>query len=78
MEMTLSKTCTQSITIKYQTWKYSTTLTRTIKVESADELLSESEKLWKQAKTLTENDLQKDEPTRDKWLMEVVENNYVT
>lgn len=78
MEMSLTKSFTQSITIKYQSWKYSTTLSKTVVVESAEELLKESDKLWRQARALTEDDMRKDEPAREKLLQEFLDNNVIS
>ena len=78
MEMSLTKSFTQSITIKYQSWKYSTTLSKTVTVDSAEELLTESDKLWRQARALTEDDMRKDEPAREKLLQEFLDNNVIS
>ena len=78
MEMSLTKSYTRSITIKFQTWKYSTTLSRTVVVASAKQLSEEAEKLWKQAKVLTELDCDRDEAAREKWLKECIANNYIS
>lgn len=44
---------------QYQHKKFSTSLTKTIDVKSADDLMKESEKLFEQAKKLTERDIKK-------------------
>jgi len=68
MEMSITKSYTQSITIDFQTWKYATTLSKSVKIESKEDLLRESEKLWKQAKALTEQDIRRDEADRNRVL----------
>lgn len=65
MDMNISKTYSETISRSYQTWKYTTTLTKTVKVESAVDLLKESEKLWKQVKMLTQKDVERDASHRD-------------
>ena len=65
MDMNISKTYSETISRSYQTWKYTTTLTKTVNVASAVDLLKESEKLWKQVKMLTQKDVERDAPHRD-------------
>lgn len=62
MQYTISKSYTTTISINYQSQKFSTSLTKTIEVGSAEELLSESDKLFQQAKYLTEKDIAKNSP----------------
>jgi len=71
MEMSITKTYAQSVTIEYQTWKYATTLSRTVSVASGKELAAENEKLFNQAKKLTELDMKRDEAARKAWLEQV-------
>lgn len=77
MQMSITKSYSQSVTIKYQTWKYATTLSKTINVNSAKELQTENEKLWKQAKMLTNLDMKRDEANRDALLTELRKNNII-
>jgi hypothetical protein len=77
MEMSITKSYTQSVTIKFQTWKYATTLSKTVSIKSKEDLVRESDKLWKQAKMLTELDFQQDEVNRDNWLKEALKNGYI-
>lgn len=65
MDMNISKTYSETISKNYQTWKYTTTLTRTVDVKSAADLQKESDKLWKQVKGLTQQDIDKDQARRD-------------
>lgn len=57
MQYTISKTYATKITINYQSQNFSTSLTKTIEVNSAQELLAENDKLFQQAKSLTERDI---------------------
>ena len=65
MDMNISKTYSETISKNYQTWKYTTTLTRTVDVKSAADLQKESDKLWKQVKGLTQQDIDKYQARRD-------------
>lgn len=56
-EYTINKTYTESISKNYQTKKFSTSLTTTIRVKSAQEFIEASDKLFAQAKALTERDI---------------------
>lgn len=59
MQYTISKTYSTTISINYQSQKFTTSLTKDIDVNSAEELLSESAKLFQQAKLLTEKDIER-------------------
>jgi len=59
MQYTISKSYTTTISINFQSQKFSTSLTKTIDVKDAAELLAESDKLFAQAKYLTEKDIAK-------------------
>ena len=65
MDMNISKTYSETISRNYQTWKYTTTLTKSVNVASAVDLQKESEKLWKQVKLLTQKDMERDTAHRD-------------
>ena len=57
MQYNISKTYSVKVTINYQSQNFSTSLTKTIEVTNAKELLAESDKLFKQAKSLTDRDI---------------------
>ena len=57
MEYKISKTCSRKISKDWQSWDFSTTLSKSVDVNSAEELLSEGQKLFEQAKALTELDI---------------------
>ncbi len=59
MQYTISKTYMTKISINYQSQQFSTSLTKTVDVNSAEELSAESDKLFQQAKLLTERDMTK-------------------
>ncbi len=77
MQMSITKTYNHSITVDYQTWKYATTLSKTIQVNSAKELQVENDKLWKQVKLLTELDIKKDSDDRAMLLDNLRKHNVV-
>lgn len=56
---TITKRFTKKVSFNYNSLECSTELTNTVNVSSGEELLAESEKLFEQAKTLTNNDIQK-------------------
>jgi len=59
MQYTISKTYMTKMSINYQSQQFSTSLTKTVEVNTAEELASESDKLFQQAKLLTERDIAK-------------------
>lgn len=59
MTYTITKTYAETVSIGQRYKKFMTTLTKIIDVKSADELLKESDKLYEQAKVLTERDIKK-------------------
>lgn len=59
MQYTISKTYSTTISINFQSQKFTTSLTKEIEVNSAEELLTESTKLFQQAKLLTEKDIER-------------------
>ena len=65
MDMNISKTYSETIGRNFQSWKYTTTLTKSVNVSSAKELETESLKLWKQAQLLTQKDIKADTPHRE-------------
>jgi hypothetical protein len=58
-EYTITKRFTKKVSFNYNSLECSTELSHIVNVASGDELLAESEKLFEQAKTLTNNDIQK-------------------
>lgn len=54
---TITKRYSRKISRDWQSMEAMTELTTTVEVSSAEELLAESDKLFLQAKTLTENDI---------------------
>ena len=66
MDMNISKTYSETIGRNFQSWKYTSTLTRSVNVNSAKELEAESLKLWKQVQLLTQKDIKADEVHREK------------
>lgn len=59
MQYSISKTYTETVSVGSSYKKFSTTLTKTIDVKSAEELIKENDKLFEQAKRLTERDANK-------------------
>ena len=55
----ITKSYTTSISKNFNNQKFSTSLTKTVDVKSADELAKESDKLFSQAKMLTDLDVKK-------------------
>ena len=53
----LSKTYERKISIDYQVWSFSTSLSADVVVNSKEELAAESDKLFKQARALVERDV---------------------
>ena len=58
-EYKITKRFTKKVSFNYNSLECSTELTNTVNVSSGEELLAESEKLFEQAKTLTNNDIEK-------------------
>jgi phage tail protein X len=60
--MKITKRYSQKITIDYNSWEFLTELEREVDVKSAEELIAESDKLFKNARALTLRDI---EATKD-------------
>jgi len=58
-EFQLTKRFTKKVSFNYNSLECSTELTTTVKVDSGEKLLEESDKLYQQVKTLTELDIEK-------------------
>lgn len=58
MEYTITKRYARKISINYQSYDFSTELTKTVDVKDGEELLNETTKLFQQAKGLTETDIE--------------------
>lgn len=59
MEYRISKSYTRTVTRDFNSFKFQTSLEKTVEVGSAEDLAKESEKLFTQAKMLTERDMEK-------------------
>jgi exonuclease VII small subunit len=55
----ITKRFTKKVSFNYNSLECSTELTTTVKVDSGEKLLEESNKLYEQAKALTEMDIEK-------------------
>lgn len=60
--MKITKRYSQKVTIDYNSWEFLTELEREVEVKNAEELVVESDKLFKNAKLLTLRDI---EATKD-------------
>ena len=58
-EYKITKRFTKKVSFNYNSLESSTELTTTINVSSGEELLAESDKLFEQAKVLTNTDIEK-------------------
>jgi len=58
-KITISKTYGRKLTLDFQTWTFNTSLTQDIEVTSPKELLEEADKLFDNAKKLTQRDIKK-------------------
>jgi hypothetical protein len=57
-EYTISKSYSRKVSRDYQSWDFFTALSHTVNVETKEELLAENTKLFKQAKALTDLDIE--------------------
>jgi len=58
VEYTISKRYNRKISRDYQAWDFMTSASKTVQVNSAEELEAESVKLFEQVKVLTDIDIQ--------------------
>jgi len=59
MEYKIKKTFDRKVTLDFQSYGFSTTLEKTVEVNSAEELQAECDKMFDQARCLTELDIAK-------------------
>jgi len=56
-EFKITKRYGRKVSRDYQTWEFLTEMSKTVNVESAEELVNENVKLFNQVKGLTETDI---------------------
>jgi hypothetical protein len=56
--MKITKRYARKITLDYNSWEFLTELEREVEIKSAEELISESDKLYKSARALTLKDIE--------------------
>lgn len=59
MEYKITKSFMRTVTRDFNSFKFQTSLEKTVEIANAEELAKENEKLFEQAKILTERDMER-------------------